>query len=118
MRRISTLIVLFLVLLFAMPGAVYSLDHPWNFTDSELPDGDDHPWGGEDTGGDPVSPDDNKDGYGYLFTTGSPSVDYTIKSIFIEVRSWFIEKPQRNDFYQERQTRKSRILTAKFDEGR
>lgn len=94
MKRFLTLTVFILLTLFVFVQDGYCLTNPVGYSETETPDGDDHPWGGDEvtTPPDPISTDGGKTDYFTGFTTGVTVIDYSgtfFDIIRIKINSWF-----------------------------
>lgn len=120
MKRFLTLTVFLLLTLFVFVQEGYCLKNPVGYTETETPDGDDHPWGGDEvtTPPDPVSSDGDKYDYNTSFSTGITAFDSPViffDLIKIRIKSWFTKETglQRNNLEYKESQKASRI-TAKY----
>jgi len=119
MKRFLTLTVFLLLTLFVFVQEGYCLTNPVGYTETETPDGDDHPWGGDEitTPPNPVPTNGGKTDYYTSFSTGVSAIDYPIyffDIIKFKFHNWFDSKPtlKRNNLELKESSNTTRV-TAK-----
>lgn len=100
MKRVTTVLILTLILLFSLWGEAYSLSKPYK--DPMKPGGFNHPWGGEQVVSDPPPLRAQIDRPGYL------STGITVIDIFIN--DFIIIKRFRSLLNQRYETKKTNLL--------
>lgn len=119
MKRFLTLTVFLLLTLFVFAQEGYCLTNPVGYTETETPDGDDHPWGGDEitTPPDPAPTDGGKTNFYTSFSTGVSAIDYPVyffDIIKLKFNNWFDSKPtlKRNNL-ELKESRNTTRVTAK-----
>ncbi len=100
MKRILFVLALMLILTVCFVGEAFALNRPWSEAGT-IPDGDEHPWGGDENNTDP-QPFSIKIGGQGTFATGIMPVDLLFRFFFLD-KSNIIE--ENNSVRQDSQSR-------------
>jgi len=82
MKRILFVLALMLILTVCFVGEAFALNRPWTETDNG-DNGDDYPWGGDQSTEDPP-PVSTKSGSYITYSTGYVAVDILFRYIFLD----------------------------------
>lgn len=121
MKRFKVIATLCLMLLFFVSGEVLSDNNRGDSFEVEDPDGDDHPWGGDQIGGEGVDPTSRLE-FDYIgsFSTAYPIFNpaiYFTKIYLKKIQPYFDDRKVSKTKYQskiERRTSYKKVRYTKF----